>query len=151
MTEKEKIIIDGVDVSGCIHLDDWKHCNCCNDLVKTIYPKATKCHIEEDLRCETYPNCYYKQLVRKTQECEELKALVANSKFAEFVLGECELNFPIMQKYANAFKDIKEEVSALHCSTCVFHKGTTHELADRIQKTYIKVLEIITSVEGEQK
>ena len=74
MSNKEQIIIDGVDVSGCKSLDGWKHCNCCNDLIKTIYPKATKCHVEEDLRCETYPNCYYKQLARKTQECKELKS-----------------------------------------------------------------------------
>ena len=62
MTNKEQIIIDGVDVSKCIHIDRWKHCNCCNDLIKTIYPNATQCRIEEDLRCETYPNCYFKQI-----------------------------------------------------------------------------------------
>ena len=81
MTDKKQIIIDGIDVSGCKSLDGWKHCNCCNDLIKTIYPKATKCHVEKDLRCETYPNCYFKQLARKTQECEELeKELVRCSK-----------------------------------------------------------------------
>ena len=72
MTDKQ-IITDGVDVSKCIHIDNWKHCNCCNDLIKTIYPKASQCLIEEDLRCEIYSNCYYKQLARKEQECEELK------------------------------------------------------------------------------
>ena len=72
MTDKE-IIIDGVDVSKCIHIDYWEHCNCCNDFIKTIYPKATKCPIEEDLRCETYPNCYFKQLKRKEQKCEKYK------------------------------------------------------------------------------
>lgn len=72
MTDKE-IIINGIDVSKCTHIDNWKYCNCCNDLIKTIYPKATKCHIEEDLRCEIYPNCYFKQLKRKEQECEKLK------------------------------------------------------------------------------
>lgn len=72
MTDKE-IIINDVDVSKCIHIDNWKHCNCCNDLIKTIYPKASQCLIEEDLRCEIYPNCYFKQLKRKEQECEELQ------------------------------------------------------------------------------
>ena len=71
MTDKP-IIIDGVNVSECIHIDNWKHCNCCNDLIKTIYPKATKCHIEEDLRCEIYPNCYFKQLKRKEQKLERI-------------------------------------------------------------------------------
>lgn len=77
MTDKE-IIIDGVDVSKCIHIDNYKHCNCCNDLIKTIYPKASKCLIEEDLRCEIYPNCYFKQRKRKEQECEELSERTAS-------------------------------------------------------------------------
>ena len=68
----EEIIIDGIDVRKCTHIDNWKHCNCCNDLIKTIYPKATKCHIEEDLRCEIYPNCYFKQLKRKEQALDKL-------------------------------------------------------------------------------
>ena len=80
MTYKKEIIIDGVDVSKCTHIDNWKHCNCCNDLIKTIYPKATKCHIEEDLRCEIYLNCYFKQLKRKEQECEKLKKEQAEIK-----------------------------------------------------------------------
>lgn len=60
MTDKE-IIIDGVDVSGC------KYC-----LKMTKY----RCTIQRDIYkwlCEENPNCYYKQLKRKEQECEELK------------------------------------------------------------------------------
>ena len=73
MTDKEQIIIDGIDVSECIHIDEWKHCNCCNDLIKTVYPNATKCHTENDLKCETYPNCNFKQLARKTHECDRYR------------------------------------------------------------------------------
>ena len=60
MTDKE-IIIDGVDVSGC------KYC-----LKMTKY----RCTIQRDIYkwlCEENPNCYYKLLKRKEQECEELK------------------------------------------------------------------------------
>ena len=60
MTDKE-IIIDGVDVSGC------KYC-----LKMTKY----RCTIQRDIYkwlWEEDPNCYYKQLKRKEQECEELK------------------------------------------------------------------------------
>ena len=56
----EQIIIDGVDVSGCEHLmqgivpfgcmEDRKTCSCMNN-----------------------PNCLYKQLKRKEQECEKAK------------------------------------------------------------------------------
>lgn len=49
---KEQIIVDGVDVSGC------KYLPYCND-------KQGNCAYE--------PNYYFKQLARKTQECEELK------------------------------------------------------------------------------
>lgn len=54
MTDKE-IIIDGVDVSECDHLK-YDHIGCDID--------------------ETYclgSDCYFKQLKRKEQECEELK------------------------------------------------------------------------------
>lgn len=62
MTDKEQIIIDGVDVSKC----------CWCDIEEDATPY---CEINdgEDLSCEDNPNCYFKQLARKTQECEELK------------------------------------------------------------------------------
>lgn len=56
MTDKQ--IIDGVDVSGCKHLD----ADCFN------------CEIFEEVCHEVFPDCYYKQLKRKEQECDQLKA-----------------------------------------------------------------------------
>ena len=57
----EQIIID-----DCIHLDEWKHCDICEKLIKTKDgangKKREHLLIEEDLRCDFYPNCYYKQL-----------------------------------------------------------------------------------------
>lgn len=55
--DKEPIMIDGVDVSRC------KYLPYCND-------KQGNCAFE--------PNCYFKQLARKTQECEELKKEIIN-------------------------------------------------------------------------
>ena len=79
---KEQIIIDGVDVSGCINLDYWKHCDNCSTLIKTVKTKDGnyRNHLvsEEDLRCEYYPNCYYKQLQRKTKEYNVLTEKFAN-------------------------------------------------------------------------
>lgn len=51
---KEQIIIDGVDVSGCESYNPLGNYNCGG------------CR-----RCEERPDCYFKQLVRKTQECEQ--------------------------------------------------------------------------------
>ena len=61
MTDKEQIIIDemNVIVQECIFWQEG-HCDCCQSQNK--YP-----------HCLDYPNCYFKQLSRKTQECEELK------------------------------------------------------------------------------
>lgn len=60
MTDKQIIIDD------CIHLDEWKHCDICEKLIKTKDgangKKREHLLIEEDLRCDFYPNCYYKQL-----------------------------------------------------------------------------------------
>ena len=64
---QEQIIIDGVDVSNC----------------GFIHPEISKtqCHIalafsdqyEECTNCEQIEDCYFKQLARKTQECEKIK------------------------------------------------------------------------------
>ena len=57
MTDKEQIIINGVDVSRCENYNSKNRFTC--------YPYICNCHEK--------PNCYFKQLARKTQECEELK------------------------------------------------------------------------------
>lgn len=54
MADKEQIIIDGVNVAGCVRLQDDK--------------------ISCDLggSCKGWGNCHFKQLARKTKECEKL-------------------------------------------------------------------------------
>lgn len=82
--DKEQIIIDGCNVSGCDFYDkDKGYC-----LTLKMYPKGFKnpsCFsgdFQECIQdsktcpytfCHSNSNCYYKQLARKTQECEELK------------------------------------------------------------------------------
>lgn len=56
ITDKEQIMINGVDVSGCKFF---------NDITESYYCFG--------IPCKDRPNCCYKQLARKTQECEELK------------------------------------------------------------------------------
>ena len=60
MTDKQ-IIIDGVDVSKCNYFNniDKSYCEeCCSEFGCAI--------------CNDRPNCYYKQLKRKEQECEKI-------------------------------------------------------------------------------
>lgn len=65
MTDKQ-IIINGVDVSGCERL-----------IINKTYGYV--CNCEEDTHlissCKNRPNCYFKQLKRKEQECEQEKTL----------------------------------------------------------------------------
>lgn len=76
MTDKE-IIIDGVNVAGCEHLEEWEHCAICQELIKTIDrgdgKMRTQCVTVGDLCCKFYPDCHYKQLQRKEQELLEFK------------------------------------------------------------------------------
>lgn len=68
MTDKQ-IMIDGVDVSKCNYFNntDKSYCEeCCSEFGCAI--------------CNDRPNCYYKQLARKEQECEELKETLAEIK-----------------------------------------------------------------------
>lgn len=72
MTDKQ-IIIDGCDVSGCSLYEDnpkyrmWGTCDCMRSMVdQSGYDELA------GAECKGY-NCYYKQLKRKEQECEELK------------------------------------------------------------------------------
>ena len=64
MTDKEQIMIDGVDVSGCPACN----LNCgipqCSEFFK---------HFSSSIYCRDNANCLFKQLARKTQECERLK------------------------------------------------------------------------------
>ena len=68
MTDKQRII-EGVDISKCKHYDEvFNYCDQ-SYLGEGGLLKNTK----NPKRCECSPNCYYKQLKRKEQECEELK------------------------------------------------------------------------------
>ena len=70
MTDKEKIIIDGVDVSKCefyMHYDYDKFSHGCS-LHKDMFGLPVCCDIADCCK-----DCYFKQLARKTQECEKLK------------------------------------------------------------------------------
>lgn len=78
MTDKQ-IIIDGVNVLECEHYE-YKSLKDC----EMRYPESGDCEIglinylfngnlDMEKLCVDNPNCYYKQLARKTQECESLK------------------------------------------------------------------------------
>ena len=114
MTDKQ-IIIDGVDVSECKY---WKgYCRI-----------ASLCDYSGHL-CEVTPNCYYKQLKRKEQECEELTSQRDKFEFGNNIL-EHERN-----NYKHVLDKIEHQVTELFLGV---------ENKDR---TYCKkILDIINSV-----
>ena len=82
----EEIIIDGVDVSGCEKLGETIDGITCG-LGKRI--RFANEIITKHNLCKNNPNCYYKQLKRKEQECEELKDKMKNCKKR---MKDCEKN-----------------------------------------------------------
>lgn len=91
MTDKEQIIINGVDVRECSYYNPLGNYNC----------GGTK-------KCSQWSNCYYKQLVRKKQECEELKEYIQANK----ATGICETctHMALIEndRYRKALKEIKK-------------------------------------------
>ena len=79
MTDKEIIEIDGINVLECEHYQ-YKSLKDC----EMRYPESGDCEIgllnylfdgnlDMEKLCKDNPNCYFKQLSRKTAECKELK------------------------------------------------------------------------------
>ena len=93
MTDKQ-IIINGVDVSECSY---YQH-NMCT-ATKDDYGDCSLCCQDYDMN-----DCYYKQLKRKEQECEELKS--ENFTFEELIKTQEEL----IDNYKQAFGEIKNYV-----------------------------------------
>lgn len=117
MTDKQIIIGD------CIHLDEWKHCDICEKLIKTIDgangKKREHLLTEEDLRCDFYPNCYYKQLARKEQECEKLKEAIDGLLKIQYQLADS------CTKYEQTLTEIKEMLKEICMEECSFDWNKT--------------------------
>ena len=163
MTDKEQIMINGVNVGGCKYLNTFSDCD----------GYHYYCDLADDIKneyCGYYKDCYFKQLARKTQECEELKAYAQRQEnqreeyYKEYLKlsQECEglkrkvelmMDCPDckVDEYKKALEKIEEEITALHYITIPFHRGITHELADIVQEYKNKILDIINKAKGEGK
>lgn len=97
--DKEQIIIDGVDVSECaIYRSSHTRTLCCSG----IYCKE-----------QQFYNCYFKQLARKTQECEELKErLVRTEEDLKYQCVDC-MNVKY-DSYRKALDEI-EKATKINC------------------------------------
>jgi hypothetical protein len=129
MTDKQ-IIIDGVDVSGCPFFEDER---------KLLNPAGQELNFknicslsfynftdfDKDFLCNQSPNCYYKQLKRKEQECERLKKEV-EFYTAPVKLGDYKpitLIIEELDQLKQAIEKIKELIQkeindCEHCEDC---------------------------------
>lgn len=138
MADKEQIIIDGVDISRCEHWNIATQCEL-SQLPESSYK----------LLCKDNPDCYFKQLARKTQECEELKkrATIAEDNFA------CEVQARLyhqnkwlkfskeVDRYRKALEEIKEYFS---------HTDDPHMLSVDYEITAPTIIDIISKARGEE-
>lgn len=140
MTDKQ-IIIDGVDVSGCNRLNIFPmqygepHEICLTSLEQWG---------GQEKYCKDRPNCYYKQLKAKEQECEELK------KQRTAYIKEAEENFEVhttlkdnYRKLYQTLTEIKEIAEKnLNVHTCAFkgcgYDQITKQILQKISECEVK-------------
>ena len=89
---KEQIIINGVDVSVCENYRPKDRFTC--------HPYICNCHQK--------PDCYFKQLARKTQECEEL--LKENQQLRNSLSDSLMFKFTAQENEINRYRKALEEV-----------------------------------------
>ena len=129
MTDKEQIIIDGVDVSGCLFYQS----NFEEDYDVKIKHFCSNWHNS----CESAnnSNCYFKQLARKTQECEELKAYAQRQEnqreeyYKEYLKKD-----KVLEKIEAATKINCEEICGRKFADCNDTSCFSAEILDIINK-----------------
>lgn len=131
MTDKEQIIISGVDVSGCDFLAKEDIYNSYSG-VTTAY--KGQCGCSDDEMCKDHRDCGYKklarQLQRKTAECEELKA------YAQAQENQRETYYKEFLRKDKALKEI-EEISDDYNrvgKTSQYYRDGFEEILDIISK-----------------
>ena len=100
MTDKEQIIIDGVDVSECAYFDYENE-------------GTRECDVYGN-ECEAN-NCYYKQLARKTQEYQNLADILRDTDTYSEVCSDCKddiLTYAFTSKRTN-YTDNEVDVRTL--------------------------------------
>ena len=119
MTDKQ-IMIDGVDVSGCISFDKNNEYNICcyDDIREDKIPFANFC-VENK-------NCYYKQLKRKEQECERLKWYLKEIRYDELKALDIEWDeyetHCIDSEYSNIINLVEEALKERSSEDCRYDR-----------------------------
>ena len=142
MTDKEQIIIDGVDVSECVSFDKLNGQNICcyEDTREDKIPFANFCVENKD--------CYFKQLIRKTQECEALKSesFTMNSLIIEQE-EEIDRYRKVLEKIEECINNLKKQ------DILTFPDFSLQEnckvIMNQCNEGYRQILNIINKAKGE--
>ena len=144
MTDKKQIIIDGVDVSGCgfFHSKEYKNTDC--HIALAFSEQYAGC-----IKCECNPNCYFKQLIRKTQECEELKKQVETTE--KWRIKAESLNEKLDLKdtyYRKALEEIEKELKEdVYCES---QECGCDDFEECLNCVKTQILNIISKVKGKE-
>lgn len=137
MTDKEQIIVDGMDVGGCKYLNTFSDCD----------GYYYYCDLGDDIKneyCEYYKDCYFKQLASKTQECEELKE--ENQELRNSLSGSLMFRFTSQDKevarYRKALEEIEKVINNI-LNSCLGRNTVGCRPAHNVCGDLIKILNII--------
>ena len=124
MTEN-KTIIDGIDVNKCSHLELD-----CNEFYCDVYGR--------NVYCNSNPNCYFKQLARKTQECENNKIIYQNE--LDILNQECSSLLHQLQKALDelSYKTQEYDILSSRHSELVSESNQLRTERNRYKKKYRK-------------
>lgn len=137
MTDKERIIIDGVDVSECEQITYKKSLNpMCGNTWFCCYGRE---------------NCYFKQLARKTTECEELKERLKT----QIDLSIRYVPEKVLNRYRKVLEDIEVVINNLEKQDILtFPDFSLQENYKIIMKQcnegYRQILNLISKAKGEE-
>lgn len=132
MTDKEQIIIEGVDVVGCKYFNRFR---------SICHNKNLCCD------CEKNQNCYYKQLARKTQECIKLnnKIIDMNSIIEDAVINLGNKDFTLY--------DLPFEIKKLRqeCKESKAYAQRQENQRETYYKEFLKLSQECENLKAEEK
>lgn len=143
MTDKEQIMIDGVDVSKCRYFRPGSALTC-----SRRYGGACDNKYSNEL-------CYFKQLAHKTRECEELKKQL-DKQVKDSANRYSELNREWnnrCKKYADDLKSLNryrkalEEIEGLATN---LRTRTDYHSEEEVNADIENILDIIRKAKGEE-
>ena len=142
MADKQ-IMVNDVNVSGCEHLTEIRGC-----WLSTCDYLKHKGNITSKV-CKYNPNCYFKQLARKTAECEQKEKELKELK-RQYKLSCLDCEYKNTKTDADRYREALEEIEELACCIKNFNFGYDELGIGQDITAYAEdILNIINKAKGE--